>query len=252
MEFREQAVDKYWSTHYGEIEPKTREEWDAVLDRLELNFGKLLASLPRDAEILDLPCGVGYLEVYLLRRGFTRVRALDASGEQVQVAQKRLAERDLPTSGPVSFSVGDAFADLRSERRYDVIAAIDFLEHLPRERALEFLRLCRGALKPGGALLLRTSSAENPFWGSLFFRDLTHEMPYTRHSLGQSFKLAGLLPEHVGYEILPPPRMPTLLGQLKMRLYLRGRRLVAGFLGFPPESFAEDLVAIARPEPSAG
>jgi 2-polyprenyl-3-methyl-5-hydroxy-6-metoxy-1,4-benzoquinol methylase len=246
MSYRKRLVERYWSTHHRRFEPATVEEWDGVLDRIEANLGTFFATLPRDARILDVPCGVGYLEAYLLRRGFTNIRAVDLSEEQLQVARERLHERELVTEGRVEFRSADAFELLQDGTSYQVIAVLDFLEHLPKAEIIRMLDLCHQALVPGGLLFLRVSNAENPMWGAMFHRDFTHETPFTIASLQQCLDVTAFELLRIAYEVVPAAGggSPTLY--VKQRIVSAGRAVLCRFLGVPPGAFAEDLVAVAR------
>jgi len=79
---------------------------------------------------------------------------------------------------------GDAFEVLtQDEEPYDCIASIDFLEHLSKDKALHFLRLCESRLRPGGVLLVRTPCADGPFGAHDAVNDLTHEWSLTSNVL---------------------------------------------------------------------
>ena len=60
----------YYSTHYKHFMPKGIADWSWELKRIELNFGKDFSAFSKDRHLLDLGCGVGYLEDYLIRKGF--------------------------------------------------------------------------------------------------------------------------------------------------------------------------------------
>jgi len=102
---------------------------------------------------IDVGCGVGYLEHYLLKRGFRKIEAIDLCEEQIQVAEEneeKLKEYGLQYSGKVKFEVADAFDYLRTAQNYDVIAMIDFLEHFRKEEVIQLLQFSFHALRKGG------------------------------------------------------------------------------------------------------
>jgi cyclopropane fatty-acyl-phospholipid synthase-like methyltransferase len=246
MSYRKRLVERYWSTHYHRFEPGTAAEWDRVLDRIETSFGAFFATLPRDGRILDVPCGVGYLEAYLMRRGFTSILAADLSDEQLAVARRRLQERALDPDGRVEFRAADAFELLQDGTSYQAIAVLDFLEHLPKSEIIAMLDLCHKALAPGGLLFLRVSSAESPMWGAMFHRDFTHETPFTTVSLRQCLDVTAFEPLTIAHEVVPAAVGDGLSLYLKQRIVAAGRSVLCRFLGVPSGAFAEDLVAVAR------
>ena len=92
MNYQERLVKKYYSTHYNRFMPKTLEGLEWAIGRIELNFGEFFDLIPRDSPILDIACGVGYLEYYLLKKGFIKIDAVDLSEEQIQIAKNILRE----------------------------------------------------------------------------------------------------------------------------------------------------------------
>lgn len=245
MSVPDRFVLHYWSTHYRRFMPTDAAGWARAVDRLEKNFGEFLDAIPRDGAILDAPCGVGYLEHCLRRRRFGSVRALDASAEQIDIARRELSNDADGFPGEICFEVADVFDHLRGDVRYAAIAMIDFLEHLPKPRILELLDLCHRALAPGGILLLRVSNAGNPAWGWLFYRDFTHETPFTHESLVQCLEVGRFDVLKAGYEV-DPGRRAGAVARVKHAVRTAGRWSLAKVLGIPPESFSEDVIAVAR------
>jgi SAM-dependent methyltransferase len=224
--------------------PRTLEEFELVLDRIELNFGSFLSYVPKDSPILDVPCGVGYLEHYLLKIGFTKIHAVDLSDEQIRIAKDKLEEHGLGYDGKVEFHVNDAFEYLSANKGFAVIAMIDFLEHLEKERIVEILDLANKALQDGGLLLVRVINADNPMWSRFFYHDFTHETPFTFDSLRQCLSITGFEVIRLDYERLPKPR--EVSAQVKGGIRWMGLWLLGKFLGIPPEAFSENLIAVAR------
>jgi 2-polyprenyl-3-methyl-5-hydroxy-6-metoxy-1,4-benzoquinol methylase len=246
MTHRDRLLTCYCSTHYVELMPRTADDWNWVLERLEVNFGHLVEPLPRDTAVLDVGCGVGYLEHWLLARAFSRIRAIDVSEEQVQAATRLLREHGWDAARSVDFRVTNAFDDLRGGARYGLVALIDVLEHIHKPGVLEMLRLVHGALEPSGLLLLRVINADNPTWGRCFYRDFTHETPFTPESLRQCLAVSGLVPVALGYEVTPRRHHRPVVERSKEAVRRMGQIVLAPFLGIRPAAFAGDLVAVAK------
>ena len=245
---REKLKREYFSTHYRRFMPKTKEGWQWVIDRIDLNFGKFFESINRDSFILDVGCGVGYLEYYLLKKEFNKIRAVDISEEQIHEAQKKLSEYRLDFTDRVEFFVSDAFEFLKSGYQYSAIAIIDLLEHLKKEKALEILNLCYNALSSGGFLFIRVINADNPMFGRFFYRDFTHETPFTPESLRQCLEVVGFEVIKISYEKIPKMRRSKmkLISGFKQFMQRTGVYFLGKFLGFPPEAFTENLIAVAK------
>jgi SAM-dependent methyltransferase len=225
--------------------PQSPEVWQWVIDRIDVNFGPFFESIRRDAPVLDIPCGVGYLEHYLLRRGFGNVSAVDLSEEQLAIARAKLAEHGLDAAGRVAFELADVFDYLRRGRTFAAIALIDLLDHLSKERVLELLDLCHASLDHDGLIMIRVTNADNPAFGHAFYRDFTHETAFAPDGLRQCLALTGFEAVKIDYERIP------VLGPwpgASMRAAIRdaGLRVLGKFLGVPPGAFSEDLVAVAR------
>ena len=101
-----------------------------------------LAGLPKDALVLDAPCGTGRMAEVLLEEGY-RVVGFDVSDEMLAVAKKRLArfgDRFQTETGDIR-SLGDG------GRRFDAAMCIRFLMHFPLEDQKAFLGAVAAASK---------------------------------------------------------------------------------------------------------
>jgi SAM-dependent methyltransferase len=100
---------------------------------------------PGCGEALDVGCGLGGFARLLARR-CRRVVGIDLSPAMVAEARRR-------SEGVANaeFRVADLMAAPLEAERYDCVASIATLHHLPLEAALERLR---GAVRPGGVLLV--------------------------------------------------------------------------------------------------
>ena len=73
--------------------------------------------------------------------------------------------------------------------KFDLISAIDVLEHVPKEHVLEFPDLVHAALRPGGRFLCQVPNLA-AFYRPVFYMDFSHETPFTAPSLKQVLRLA--------------------------------------------------------------
>jgi 2-polyprenyl-3-methyl-5-hydroxy-6-metoxy-1,4-benzoquinol methylase len=145
-----------------------------------------LPHLPADraTRILVISCGPGYLVNLLTETGYKNVVGIDSDGAKVDHARRR----NLPCE------VSEAFPYLaaRQTAQFDVIIPEQELNHLTLEETIEFLKLCRGALKPGGRVIVYSMNGANPMVGS---ENLAHNIDHfynvTEYSLGQILQLGG-------------------------------------------------------------
>ncbi len=97
--------------------------------------------------ILDIGCGGGFLSNALARQGY-KVTGVDLSKESLEVAKKY----DITKS--VKYIAADAFQLPFADESFDVVTAMDFLEHIedPARAIKEFSRVIR----PSGFFLFHT------------------------------------------------------------------------------------------------
>jgi len=131
------------------------EEWyrDAVVvenqcqrARREKVVEALAALDRRDLAILDLGCGLGQLEPYLLPFGY--VTGVDLSEEAVRTAQRHCPE--------ATFVRGDVRTMMLPEAAFDVVLSIEVLEHFEDDDQSRHLSRAYDLLVPGGLLVLTT------------------------------------------------------------------------------------------------
>jgi cyclopropane fatty-acyl-phospholipid synthase-like methyltransferase len=139
--------------------------------------------LSRDAEILEVGCGSGSFLHFLRSEGYRRVHGIDLAEEQVTLAR---------TLGITDVEVAAASAYLADHiGTYDLIVALDVVEHFPKDEVLGFLDRVHAALRPDGALLLRTPNADSPFHSWIRYADFTHEVAFTPLSIRQVLRATG-------------------------------------------------------------
>jgi len=115
----------------------------------------IVAAGLQEASVLDIGCGGGFLSNYLACQGH-RVTGLDESAEALGVA----ASRDV--TGAVRYAQGDALDLPFESASFDVVCAMDFLEHVEDpERAIgEAARV----LRPGGLFYFHTFNRNPLAW----------------------------------------------------------------------------------------
>ncbi|HKT73575.1 MAG TPA: class I SAM-dependent methyltransferase [Steroidobacteraceae bacterium] len=145
-----------------------------------------LPHLPQDraARILVISCGPGYLVSLLTQVGYSNVLGIDSDPRKVEHARRR----SLPCEAAEAFP----FLEQHSSPEFDVIIPEQELNHLTQDETIDFLRLCRGALRPGGRIIVYAMNGANPLVGSEnIAHNIDHFYNVTEHSLGQLLQLGG-------------------------------------------------------------
>lgn len=143
-------------------------EW---LDRTSRSLAhEFLPMLPADknCSILDVGCGCGPLLYMLKQQEYGNTRGIDVSPSQVETAHK-VGLHNVKQADAVDFLQN-------SDHRYDVIFAIDLIEHLNKTEFITLMKSMRGALRPGGEIILRTPNVDAPFGSVYSYGDFSHEM----------------------------------------------------------------------------
>lgn len=176
-----QTYSRYFETRPNYVPPSSPE---GLLAGRELVFRhRYLPLLPTDrqAAILEIGCGCGEFLYFLQREGFKNTRGIDLDLRQILQGQ-RLGVKHL--------EAGRAEDILTCcVESFDSIVAIDVLEHIPKPQVVEFLRLIRKSLRPGGKLICQVPNLA-AFYLPHFYMDFTHETPFTASSLKQALQMA--------------------------------------------------------------
>lgn len=146
------AIDNDW---YGELGERWYEAEDTPIALLRAEArhrnpwiaSEIERRFDRPAAVLDLGCGAGFLANYLAERGHV-VTGIDTLPENLYVA--KLYDR----SRAVRYRVGDACALPFEDGSFDVVCAMDLLEHV--EDADRLIAEASRVLAPGGMLFFHT------------------------------------------------------------------------------------------------
>ena len=181
--YRDRIYGRYVTAHADLCTPRTLAElWSQIL-----YFRKLVRDhFPGDrtASIVDLGCGCGRLVYALQQAGFSNVRGIDVSPEQIRIA------KSLGISGVEQGDLLDVLAESPSES-VDSVICFDVIEHFTKSELIEFTDSVRRILRPNGRWLIHVPNAESPLWGRVRYGDFTHEQAFTRQSLEQLLLSSG-------------------------------------------------------------
>lgn len=153
----------------------------------EVVFNRIISPvLPSDksACIYEAATGPGILQFWLRKQGFTNREGSDFSEKEAFFAQHVTP----------AIRHADSLSDLTerfTEESLQTIIALDFYEHIEREKFIRFLKIAHGRLSPGGWLVLRGPNADSPLVGLNLYNDVTHVWAYTTSCLRILCRLEG-------------------------------------------------------------
>lgn len=178
----------------------------------------VLASMDRgsDTRLLEAGCGNGANLGMLARFGL--VSAFEPDAGDLERASRRGAARVCPGSLPDSVPF--------EGERFDVIAALDVLEHVDDDRAA--LAALAPKLADGGRLVITVPAL--PWLWSAHDESNHHRRRYTRLSLRDALREAGFLVERITYFntiLFLPVAIARTLGR-RFRLDTAGTGMPAG------------------------
>lgn len=182
MDYRKALYDNYVSTfktHHLGTDPLVHSN---TLSGIGHRFGPIFKDFNHDLNILEVGCGPGYLMEYLTSLGFKNVAGIDVSLEQIDLARSR----------GLNATNANAIEYLSEiKHKYDIIVAIDLIEHLHLEEILELFGYIHSALKSDGTVVIHTPNGEGLYSNHIIFGDLTHSTIFNESSLRQLLALTG-------------------------------------------------------------
>jgi SAM-dependent methyltransferase len=146
-------------------------------------FRDVTRHFPRDAKLLDVGCGSGWLADH-----FADYTGIDGSPEAVSGAVARGRNVSLAdVSEPLPFD----------DATFDAAVLKDLLEHVPDPVVV--VREVHRVLRPGGLVFASSPDAQRWVWD-----DYTHRRPFTRKAFRLLFSDHGFTVEQSGYESVAP------------------------------------------------
>jgi len=131
----------------------------------------------KDAIILVVSCGPGYLLNLLTNEGYRNVLGIDSDAGKIAIAK----HRNLNCEQQRAFEhLGD------NSKKYDVIFCEQEINHLTKKEMLEYLQLCRNSLRSGGTLVIHALNGANPITGAeALAQNFDHYNTFTEYTIRQ-------------------------------------------------------------------
>ena len=145
-------IQQYWDKRYQGYSQKNKKEIESV--QIEKWKYELIRWLPKERtiSILDIGTGPGFFPIVLKQMGYTKVTAIDASANMLEIAQENLLKYGGETPDTVRYLQMNAQELDFEPESFDIILMRNVTWNLEEpEKAYEsWLR----TLKPGGQLLI--------------------------------------------------------------------------------------------------
>ncbi|HAO92535.1 MAG: hypothetical protein A2X99_06050 [Deltaproteobacteria bacterium GWB2_55_19] len=169
---------------YVNFENRFRGSRELIKGRMQ-TYVPLLSALSgrhRGCSILDVGCGRGEL-LELLKEAGVPATGVDLNEEMVEICRER--GLDAETSEALSYLKGLEDGSLAG------IVSCQFIEHLPTEALLEFVRLSHSKVRKGGMAVFETVNPESLSAMRSFHIDMTHVRPVHPQAISFAMESAG-------------------------------------------------------------
>jgi 2-polyprenyl-3-methyl-5-hydroxy-6-metoxy-1,4-benzoquinol methylase len=181
-DFRDHLYKKYNSAfkeHISSFDHKIIEnEWSWY----KYKYLPLIKNYQKNASIMELGCGRGIMLEFLKNHGYNNLKGIDISEEQIQIAQaKNLI---------VNFANALEFFNT-SDNTYDIIIALDFIEHFSKDELIKLFKLIFDRLNKGGSFIIHTPNGQAILSSRIIYGDLTHLTIFNPYSLLQILRFVG-------------------------------------------------------------
>jgi len=157
-----------------------------------------------ESKILEVGCGWGRLMLMLQDLGYKNITGID-----IDPSQLKMAERE-----KLNVFLADAHEFLeKNNETYDVIYALDILEHIAKNEQLPLLKLMNEHLSEDGFIVIRVPNGLAPLLGYFRYSDFTHTVSYTDISLrflfhNSGFHFSAVRPSHHESEVVQKLKLP--------------------------------------------
>lgn len=141
-------------------------------------------SISTDAKCLDVACGFGNFLAFLRHKKVRTLVGVDGAAPAIKAVQQEFG-----VEAGVCEDVFQYFET--SQERFDLISALDFLEHLNKQELHVFLGMVEARLAVGGRFLVRVPNAASLFGMASRYNDITHEVCFTPNALRDVFMTHG-------------------------------------------------------------
>jgi len=177
-------MEDYRSLAYARYTQPVEINYTRYSDSYRRRVASRLSFSP-EMRCLDLACGYGNFLAFLRSAGVVQYIGVDSSQAAVEVAQKEFGTDRVVCSDAIEYLK-------RSPRKFNLISALDFIEHVTKPELFNLLRLIANTLEPDGLFLLRTPNANGLFGMAARYNDIAHEICFSPGALSDVLARSGL------------------------------------------------------------
>lgn len=176
-------MNTFRENSYGRYETFATPDYAQYAAAYDRRLSKRLA-IPAGAKCLDVACGFGNFLAFLRYKHVTKLVGVDGAAPAIKAVQQEF--------GADAGVCEDVFRYFEtSQERFDLISALDFLEHLNKQELHVFLGMVETRLAVGGRFLIRVPNAAGLFGMASRYNDITHETCFTPNALRDVFMTHG-------------------------------------------------------------
>ncbi|MGB5892692.1 MAG: class I SAM-dependent methyltransferase [Ignavibacteriaceae bacterium] len=181
-DFREELYRRYSSTFKEHISEFDEKSVATTLSKYRYQYLPILKEFNKDVHILELGCGRGLFLEFLIDTGYKNVFGIDVSKEQIDIAKVQNLNAE---------EIGVLEYLKSNNEKFDLIFAIDLIEHFHKDELIPLFEGIYKNLKNGGAFVFHTPNGLGINANRIIYGDLTHSSIFTPNSAIQILKLVG-------------------------------------------------------------
>lgn len=167
-----QKID--YTRYYEKWHPDTADHINSMKAFYQRTLSSYLSS-NKNIKILDVGCGQGFALMALQELGYTHLSGIDIDSGQVKACRRK---------GIDAIHVEDSLKYLAEHQfKYDLILALDVIEHIPHCEQLEFTQAIYDSLASDGKIICTVPNANSTLAGRWRYSDWTHQISFTEDSL---------------------------------------------------------------------
>lgn len=140
----------------------------------------------RESAILELGCGFGGLLRALVDEGYRNLKAIDLIPECCAFVKEHVGVE------PRCVDLLTFLAE--DEGSYDVLIAVDVIEHFTKNEIVSIVERLYEVLKPGGIFIMRVPNGGSLGGIGVRYAGFTHETAFTPGSINELFRALGFEP----------------------------------------------------------